>query len=397
MFATIPVFYVIESMLRSDHGTPCFEGMRCRCRHREQRFDVLHDSTHAFRRFGRADVDTVPRAHDLHDVWVVVLSTKMIFGHYLLISPLRSRPCDQGGDLCWNKESDEYTSCINLEGDALVEALKFKPKVTYFTEVKNSEDDYDESDIQLSYYEPDSGQRRVFSFPGGGGDFTGASWGDESQFATDIDLNESVDPYNGQYRGWSSGASRMSSAPRAELESALSGVSRARERHSWRYWPQKAQSSGARVHRRRDRGSASRSVLRRPRVAIFNVRHGHRSGCYGGRHAYFCDTFLWYTLYASLFTIFLQWRGKISHAQRWAKFLRNFQQIPNLFCEKLTNKTWPKMVMVLTTTPDGYSSDGRRRRVARVAVETAIGRRLRGRRRREREPSRRRCAHRDRR
>ena len=43
---------------------------------------------------------------------------------------------------------------------------------------------------------------------------------------------------------------------------------------------------------------------------------------------------LWYTLYASLFTIFLQWRGKISHAQRWAKFLRNFQQILNLFCEK---------------------------------------------------------------
>ena len=100
--------------------------------------------------------------------WVVVLSTKMIFGHYLLISPLREAVSAlTRSDLCWNKESDEYTSCINLEGDALVEALKFKPKVTYFTEVKNSEDDYDESDIQLSYYEPIPERRRSLLFSTG--------------------------------------------------------------------------------------------------------------------------------------------------------------------------------------------------------------------------------------
>ena len=61
-----------------------------------------------------------------------MLSTKIAFGHFLLITPLREAVSAlQKGDLCWNKESDEYTSCINLEGDALVQALKFKPKVTY--------------------------------------------------------------------------------------------------------------------------------------------------------------------------------------------------------------------------------------------------------------------------
>jgi hypothetical protein len=29
----------------------------------------------------------------------------------------------------WCEESDEYTSCINLEGDQLMNALRFKPKV----------------------------------------------------------------------------------------------------------------------------------------------------------------------------------------------------------------------------------------------------------------------------
>jgi hypothetical protein len=33
---------------------------------------------------------------------------------------------------------------------------------------------------------------------------------------------------------------------------------------------------------------------------------------------YFCDTFLWYTFFATLFTVFLQWRGRITHAQNWA-------------------------------------------------------------------------------
>ena len=61
---------------------------------------------------------------------------------------------------------------------------------------------------------------------------------------------------------------------------------------------------------------------------------------------YFCDTFLWYTCYASVFTIFLQWRGKVSHAQQMGELLRDFQQIPNLFCEKVLNKSWPKPVIL---------------------------------------------------
>ena len=53
------------------------------------------------------------------------------------------------GNLCWNKEATK-PFMHQPRGDALVEALKFK-LMTYFTEIENSEDDYDESDIQLSY------------------------------------------------------------------------------------------------------------------------------------------------------------------------------------------------------------------------------------------------------
>lgn len=357
MFGTIPVFYLIESMSRSDHGTPYFEGLAAV-------YAVASSGlmSSMIRRTpfvgSAAQMSTPIRERMIYTAfWFVVLSTKMIFGHFLLIAPLREAiSALTKGDLCWNKESDEYTSCINLEGDALVEALKFKPKVTYFTEVKNSEDDYDESDIQLSYYEPIPERRRSLLFShGGGGDFTGASWGDESQFATDLDLNESVDPYNGQYRGWSSGASKMSSIPQTRLESALSGVSEA---------------AANALH-----DAIGHKKLTLPALGYIGEEiEGQLPEAYYDVHAsqflmsvlvvarmlpaiatYFCDTFLWYTLYASLFTIFLQWRGKVSHAQRWAKFLRNFQQIPNLFCEKLTNKAWPKMVMISS---DGADADG---------------------------------------
>ena len=43
--------------------------------------------------------------------WTVVLSVKLAFGHYLLVTPLREAIMAlQHPDLCWNKESDEYTS-----------------------------------------------------------------------------------------------------------------------------------------------------------------------------------------------------------------------------------------------------------------------------------------------
>ena len=61
---------------------------------------------------------------------------------------------------------------------------------------------------------------------------------------------------------------------------------------------------------------------------------------------YFCDTFLWYTFFATMFTVFLQWRGKITHAQNWAFLLRTFATVPGLFCEKLLNRDWPRPEVV---------------------------------------------------
>ena len=75
----------------------------------------------------------------------MVLSVKFTFGHYLLVQPLREAVMAlQHPDLCWNKESDEYTSCINLEGDDLMNALRFTPKTTYFAEEDPDEEDYEE-------------------------------------------------------------------------------------------------------------------------------------------------------------------------------------------------------------------------------------------------------------
>ena len=62
---------------------------------------------------------------------------------------------------------------------------------------------------------------------------------------------------------------------------------------------------------------------------------------------YFCDTFVWYTVYATAFTIALQWWGKISHAQNWSFFLRSFSTIPYLFCDKCLNRKWPKPEFVV--------------------------------------------------
>ena len=62
---------------------------------------------------------------------------------------------------------------------------------------------------------------------------------------------------------------------------------------------------------------------------------------------YFCDTFVWYTVYATVFTIALQWWGKISHAQNWSFFLRSFSTIPYLFCDKCLNRKWPKPEFVV--------------------------------------------------
>jgi hypothetical protein len=75
---------------------------------------------------------------------------------------------------------------------------------------------------------------------------------------------------------------------------------------------------------------------------------------------YFCDTFLWYTFFATMFTVFLQWRGKITHAQNWAFLLRTFATVPGLFCEKLLNRDWPRPEIVRGGGGDagGSSSSG---------------------------------------
>ena len=75
--------------------------------------------------------------------WTIVLAVKLAFGHFYLVLPLREAIMAlQHPDLCWNKESDEYTSCINLEGDDLMKALRFTPKTKYF--IDEEKEDYEE-------------------------------------------------------------------------------------------------------------------------------------------------------------------------------------------------------------------------------------------------------------
>ena len=92
---------------------------------------------------------------------------------------------------------------------------------------------------------------------------------------------------------------------------------------------------------------------------------------------YFCDTFLWYTFFATMFTVFLQWRGKITHAQNWAFLLRTFATVPGLFCEKLLNRDWPRprWSAALATTPAAAPA-GRRARTARRLHDPLVGTRL---------------------
>ena len=359
MFVTMPLFYLLERSIRRDGATPYFEGLAA--------VYAIANSGLMSSVLRRAPFVGSPTqmATPIRDriiytlFWLVVLATKLAFGHFLLITPLREAVSAlQKGDLCWNKESDEYTSCINLEGDALVQALKFKPKTTYFADVKKDEDDYEDGDFQLAYYEPLPERRRsLLSSRAGGGDFTGALWGDKSDFADEHETNESADPYNGQYRGWSSIAASPT-MPRSPLESAISGL---------------ADAASNAIH-----SAIGGKQLRLPALGYIGEEiEGQLPEAYYDVHAsqflmsvlvvarmlpavatYFCDTFLWYTCYASLFTIFLQWRGKVSHAQRWSRFIRDFRQIPAMFCGKIMNREWPRPVAVAADMSDGTSDGG---------------------------------------
>ena len=63
---------------------------------------------------------------------------------------------------------------------------------------------------------------------------------------------------------------------------------------------------------------------------------------------YFCDTFLWYTFFATLFTVFLQWRGRITHAQNWAGGVCRTSTRPTL-----NRRTSPCVCMIIH--PEGKS------------------------------------------
>ena len=343
MFLTMPLFYALEYSLRSDYATPYFEGLATvyTIANSGLMSNVLRRTT-----FVGSPVQMAPPYREriiYTSFWIVVLGTKIVFGHFLLISPLREAVSAlRKGDLCWNKESDEYTSCINLEGDALVQALKFVPKITYFTEKDEDEED-EYKDLDLGDYQPLPERRRsLLSSHAGGGDFTGASWGDVSQFAIDSEVNESADPYNGQFRGWSSIAASPTPMPRSPLESVVSSAADAIQ-----------EVIGSKKFRLPALGYIGEEIEGQLPEAYYDVHASQFlmtvmviARMLPAIATYFCDTFLWYTCYASLFTIFLQWQGKVSHAQRWGKFIRGFSQIPSMFCEKVMNKTWPKPVAI---------------------------------------------------
>ena len=104
-------------------------------------------------------------------------------------------------------------------------------------------------------------------------------------------------------------------APRAAVE-ALSGVSKQRRTPFMALLATKAQSSGAQVHRRRDRGQLPEAYydVHASQFLMFVLVV---SGCYRRSCVYAFDRFV-VQLYFAVRNL-SQWRGKISHAQHWAE------------------------------------------------------------------------------
>ena len=263
--------------------------------------------------------------------WITVLSVKLTFGHYLLVSPLREAVMAlHHPDLCWNKESDEYTSCIHLEGEALMNALRFTPRQSYFVtghehsfsvkmpetpaDIETEADaDYEAPAVEQQANEPDPIESRIH----------------------DLDLSSS------------------------HLESGVRLKSRRRSLLSNGFLVTDYQAEA---------GLDVRNTLDLPQLGMIGREvEGELPEAYYDVHAsvelmwimtavralpavttYFCDTFLWYTFFATVFTVFLQWRGKITHAQNWAVLLRTFGSVPALFCGKLLNRAWPKPKIIRT-------------------------------------------------
>jgi len=362
MFLTIPLFYFLEVSMRRDvnNPNPYFEVLAAVYALANSGLMVSVSRQQPF--VGTpAQMATPFRERIIYTVfWFVVLSTKLAFGHYLLIMPLREAVSAlQKGDLCWNKESDEYTSCINLEGDKLIEALKFKPKITYFADVKSDEDYESEQTEGITIFDQIPERRRsLLTMQAGGGDFTGASGGLHSAF----DANESdFDPYNGQFGDLISLTSATGPMPKSPLETLVTDAVQATTNavQSALGMKQKARLPAL--------GYIGEEIEGQLPAAYYDVHASQFlmwvlviARMLPAIATYFCDTFLWYTCYASLFTIFLQWRGKVSHAQRWASFLRDFKAIPSMFCDKVLNRSWPKPVIIsgASGTRDGSGGSG---------------------------------------
>ena len=302
-FIMIPLFYGLEKSFNPDSKTPYFQALAV-----VYALAMCGVMTSVIKREpymgGSAQFATPFRERCIYSIfWMFVLGTKLAFGHYLLIPPLReSVNALQHPDLCWNKESDTYTSCINLDGDALKNALHFEAREKYFLQDITKEEELLAEQLDpLDYdddYEEDKTMRR-------------------RRLLSVADL-ESFDL----------------SANIGKLAAILGGGDNVTPLASLGYIGEEIEgeipSSYYDVHA----SSVLMYLMTIMRVLPALV-------------TYFCDTFVWYTVYATVFTIALQWWGKISHAQNWSFFLRSFSTIPYLFCDKCLNRKWPKPEFVV--------------------------------------------------
>ena len=358
-FAATPVFYIAERLWRGDGHVPYFQALAAVyalafagvVSSPVRREPYMGSSTQLATPLKERVVYTL--------FWITVLSVKLTFGHYLLVSPLREAVMAlHHPDLCWNKESDEYTSCIHLEGDALMNALRFTPRKSYFV----------------------SGHEHSFKMPETPVDV-------ETQAEADYDETPAVqtptltdedelDPIESRIHDLDLSSSHLDGGVRLK--------SRRRALLSNGFLVTDYQTEA---------GLDVRNTLELPQLGMIGREvEGELPEAYYDVHAsvelmwimtavralpavttYFCDTFLWYTFFATVFTVFLQWRGKITHAQNWAVLLRTFGQVPALFCGKLLNRAWPKPETIRTEGDDDEATSAAHGSVG--IMEPLIGRR----------------------
>jgi 1,3-beta-glucan synthase len=306
-FITIPLFYGLEKSFHPTGKTPYFQALAA-----VYSLAMCGVMTTVIKREpymgGSAQFATPFRDRCIYSIfWIFVLGTKLAFGHFLLIPPLReSVNALQHPDLCWNKESDTYTSCINLDGDALKNALRFEAREKYFLQDITKEEELIAEQLDpLDYdddYEEDKTMRRALL----------------SATNARFDLSKNI----------------------GKIAAILGGGDNITPLASLGYIGEEIEgeipSSYYDVHA---------STVLMYLMTVMRVLPALVT--------YFCDTFVWYTVYATAFTIALQWWGKISHAQNWSYFLRTFSNIPVIFCDKCLNRKWPKPEFVVRSGDGG--------------------------------------------